>query len=99
MRGTSPALAMSEIKYLATSQITYIDSDYDAEKGGVDARNDRGQAFLASSPVPCDRLSVVVPPEAERMFTNLLPHAKSFTILSRRDIFFIERLFRWTGLG
>lgn len=99
MRGTSPALSLSEIKLLATHpQTAYVDSDDDAEKGRVDTRDNCRQSFLASAPVPCNWLPPMMLPHAERMLKSLLPHVEISPILPRWKIFFIERFFGKTEL-
>ena len=93
MRGTSPALAVSEVEYHPSKDATHVDTDDDAEKSSVDTRNDCGQSLLAGAPVPCNWLSTVMASKVERML-SLLSHAKSLAILLRWDVLLIKRFLR-----
>lgn len=93
MRGTSPALSMSEVRDPTDGQATHIDSNDDAQKSSIDAGDDRGQPLLARAPVPCDRLSAMVPPKADCVL-SLLPHAESPAIWLRWNMHLVERILR-----
>lgn len=95
MRGTSPALAVSEVEGHPFRDATHVDSDDDAEESGVDARNDCSQPLFAGTPVPRNRLSTMMSSKTERML-SLLSYAKSFAMLSRRKVLFVKGFLRWT---
>jgi hypothetical protein len=94
MRGTSPALAMSEVEECPSGDATHVDSDDDAEKGSIDARNDCRQSLLASAPISRNRLSTVMATKIECML-SLLSHAKSLAILLRWKFLLIKGFLRW----